>query len=130
MRGKRYGGSSIRNGSRLARSGRTVRDRSHAAASDDSTLNRYMPTMSSPPTSGEPEISAPMMSVYTGSRAEHVISGITIIVRMRSRRRSIVRVAMIAGIAHAKPDSIGTNARPCRFIDRMMRSIRYAIRAR
>ena len=60
----------------------------------------------------------------------HVISGTTIMVKMRSRRRSIVRVALIAGTAHAKPNSIGTNARPCRFIDRMMRSIRYATRAR
>ena len=65
-----------------------------------------------------------------GSRAEQVMSGTTIIVRMRSRRRSIVRVAITAGIAHAKPDSIGTNARPCRFMSRMMRSIRYATRAR
>ena len=53
-----------------------------------------------------------------------VMSGTTIIVRMRSRRRSIVRVAMTAGIAHAKPDSIGTNARPWRFIARITRSIR------
>jgi hypothetical protein len=37
--------------------------------------------------------------------AEHVISGTTIIVRMRSRRRSIVRVAVMAGTAHAKPNS-------------------------
>ena len=54
----------------------------------------------------------------------------TSIVRMRSRCRSMVRVAITAGTAHAKPDSIGTNARPDSFIVRMIRSIRYATRAR
>ena len=53
-----------------------------------------------------------------------------IIVTMRSRRRSMVRVAMTAGTAHAKPLSIGTKARPCRPSLRMTRSIRKAARAR
>ena len=55
-----------------------------------------------------------MISVYTGSRAAQVVSGTTIMTSIRSRRRSMVRVAMIAGIAQAKPESIGTKARPVR----------------
>src|SRR3990172_8699017 len=120
----------MRNGSRFPASGRTDRDITHAATSAVTTLKRYIPTISDARVSVEPGTNAAITSVYTGNRAEHVISGTTIMVRMRSRRRSIVRVARIAGTAHAKPDSIGTNARPCRFIDRMTRSIRYATRAR
>ena len=58
------------------------------------------------------------------------MKGVTMMVTNRSRRVSMVRVAMIAGTAQAKPESMGTKARPCRFIERMMRSIRYATRAR
>src|SRR4051812_42111959 len=126
----RYGGSSMMNGSRFALSGFTAFDITHAAISDVVTLNRYMATISIACVKRAPGISAAITSVYTGSRAEHVISGTTIIVRIRSRRRSIVRVAVIAGTAHAKPNSIGTNARPWRFIERITRSIRYATRAR
>src|SRR4051812_20471265 len=118
------------NGSRFALSGFTVFDITHAAASEVATLNAYIPTMSRPWVAREPGINAAMISVYTGSRAEHVISGTTSIVSRRSRRRSIVRVAVIAGTAHANPNSIGTNARPWRFIERITRSIRYATRAR
>jgi hypothetical protein len=57
------------------------------------------------------------------------MSGTTSIVSSRSRERSMVRVARIAGTAQAKPLSMGTNARPCRPMVRMMRSIRYATRA-
>ncbi len=63
MRGQRYGGSSIRNGSRFALSCLTVFDITHAATSAVSTLNRYMPTMSRPPTSASPLISVPITSV-------------------------------------------------------------------
>ena len=65
-----------------------------------------------------------MISVYTGSRAEQVVSGTTSMVSRRSRCRSMVRVARMAGTAQAKPDSMGTKARPCRFMLRMIRSIR------
>ena len=44
---------------------------------------------------------AAMISVYTGSRAEQVMMGTTIMVSMRSRYRSMVRVAMMAGMAQA-----------------------------
>ena len=63
MRGNRYGGSSIRNGSRFALSGFTVLLITQAAASAVITLNRYIPTMSRPCTTCEPGISAPMISV-------------------------------------------------------------------
>lgn len=53
-----------------------------------------------------------IISVYTGSRAEHVMSGVAIIVARRRRSLGIVRVAMIAGIAHAKAESITTKLRP------------------
>src|SRR5579864_5523947 len=118
------------NGSRFALSGLTVFDITHAATSDVTTLNAYIATISSAWVIRDAGISAPITSVYTGNRAEHVISGTTIIVRIRSRRRSIVRVAVIAGTAHAKPNSIGTNARPCRFICFITRSMRYVTRAR
>ena len=47
----------------------------------------------------------------------------------RSRCRSMVRVARIAGTAQAKPDIIGTKARPWSPIDFISRSIRKATRA-
>jgi hypothetical protein len=67
--------------------------------------------------------------VYTGSRAEQVMRGTTSIVSRRSLSRSMVRVARIAGMAQAKPDSIGTKARPCSPSACITRSIRYATRA-
>ena len=57
-----------------------------------------------------------MIRLYTGRRAEQVVSGTTSMVSRRSRFLSMVRVAMMAGTAQAKPDSIGTKARPCRFM--------------
>jgi hypothetical protein len=45
IRGARYGGSSITNGRRLARSGLTTRASTHAAASDVTRLNPYIPTI-------------------------------------------------------------------------------------
>jgi len=41
------------------------------------------------------------MSKYTGKRAEQLMSGATRIVTSRSFESSMVRVAMIPGIAHA-----------------------------
>ena len=82
-----------------------VRPRIPAASSATMVLNTYIATISSPCT-GKPRNfvganSAAISSVYTGSRAEQLISGRAIMVTMRSRRRSIVRVAMIAGTAQA-----------------------------
>ena len=57
---------------------------------------------------------APISSVYTGSRAEQVISGATMIVASRSRGLAMVRVAMMPGTAQAKLDSSGMKARPDR----------------
>ena len=44
---------------------------------------------------------APMSSVYTGSRAEQLMSGTTMMVANRSFGFSIVRVAMMPGTAQA-----------------------------
>ncbi|HET9989204.1 MAG TPA: hypothetical protein VFQ65_11805, partial [Kofleriaceae bacterium] len=57
-RGKRYGGSSMMNGSRFALRGLTVFDITHAATSDVTTLNAYMATMSRPCVAREPGINA------------------------------------------------------------------------
>ena len=65
---------------------------------------------------------------FTVQRAEQVNKGRTRMVTNRSRLDSMTRVDMMAGTAQAKPDSIGTNARPCRPIERIRRSIRNATR--
>ena len=116
--GRRYGGSSRISGTR-----RPLHHRAPEHARDERASSRSR-TRTSPPSRGPAPASQPnarvggnsaaMISVYTGSRAEHVISGITSMVSSRSRCRSMVRVARIAGTAQAKPESIGTNARPCR----------------
>ena len=46
-------------------------------------------------------MNAAMIKVYTGRRAEQVIKGAIRMVASRSRLLSIVRVAMMAGTAHA-----------------------------
>ena len=125
--GMRYGGSSSNSGTDGPR--RTVRPRTAAAARAMIVLNTYIATIRNPCTGNKPNTfeggnSAAMISVYTGRRAEQVMSGITIMVRKRSRLRSMVRVARMAGMAQAKPDSNGTKARPCRPRARMMRSMR------
>ena len=51
------------------------------------------------------------------------------IVANRSRRLSIVRVAIIPGIAHAKLDINGKNAFPCKPTRDISLSIRNAARA-
>ena len=68
--------------------------------------------------------------LYTGIRAEQVISGITMIVISRSRLSSMTRVAMIAGIAHACADSNGTKEFPGNPTRSMRRSITNAALAR
>jgi hypothetical protein len=50
--------------------------------------------------------------VYTGRRAEQVISGAIMMVSRRSRQLEIERVAMMPGTAQAKLDSSGMKERP------------------
>ncbi len=73
---------------------------------------------------------APISSAYTGSRAEHVISGATRMVTSRSRGSWIVRVAITPGMAQAKLDSSGMNERPDRPAPAIRRSSRNAARGR
>ena len=71
-----------------------------------------------------------MISAYTGSRAEQVISGAIMIVAKRSRGFWMVRVAMMPGIAQAKLDSKGMKARPDKPTLPMTRSSKNAARGR
>ena len=56
--------------------------------------------LTTPPTSRS-GMKAAMISAYTGSRAEQVISGAIMIVTSRSRGFWMVRAAMMPGIAQA-----------------------------
>ena len=49
---------------------------------------------------------------YTGSRALQLINGTTIIVARRSRLLLMLRVAMMLGMAQAKPPTSGMMLRP------------------
>ena len=71
-----------------------------------------------------------MTSAYTGSRAEHVISGAIMMVTRRSRALLMVRVAMMPGTAQAKLDSSGMNERPESPTVPITRSSRNAARGR
>src|SRR5882672_812178 len=71
---------------------------------------------------------APMSSAYTGRRALQDMNGATMIVVSRSRRLSIVRVAMMPGMAQANDDSSGMNARPDSPTLPMIRSMMNAAR--
>ncbi len=73
-------------------------------------------------------MNAPMMTVYTGSRAEQVISGAINIVVSRSFWSMIVRVAMMPGIAQAKDDKSGMKLCPDRPTPAIIRSITNAAR--
>ena len=77
-----------------------------------------------------PGMKAAITSAYTGSRAEQVMSGAIMIVARRSRRFGMVRAAMMPGIAQAKLDSSGMNARPERPTLPIRRSSRKAARGR
>ena len=83
-----------------------------------------------PKIGGWVENTVAIMSAYTGRRAEHEMNGVTRMVTMRSLVDSMVRVAMMAGTAHAKPDNSGTNARPCSPMPAIRRSRMKAARAR
>ena len=95
--------------------------------------SRYMPSIVTPPSLKKPNtrfsgMHAAMSSVYTGSLAEQLISGATRIVTSRSFLLSIVRVAMMPGIAQANELSIGMKLFPCRPTLLIKRSIKNAAR--
>jgi hypothetical protein len=94
----------------------------------------YKPNSTSPCRLNQPIVrfgmKAPMISAYTGRRAEQVISGAIMMVARRSRGFWIVRVAMMPGIAQAKLDSSGMKARPDRPTLPIRRSSRKAARGR
>jgi len=71
---------------------------------------------------------AAISTVYTGRRAEQLMSGATRMVAKRSCRVSMVRVAMMPGMAQAKEDSMGMKLLPCRPTRLISRSIRKAAR--
>ena len=72
---------------------------------------------------------APMSSAYTGSRALQLMNGAIMMVVNRSRRLSMLRVAMMPGIAQANDDISGMNERPDRPTLPMTRSMMNAARA-
>ena len=76
-----------------------------------------------------PGNSVAIISRYTGKRAEQLISGATRMVTRRSFAFSMVRVAMIPGIAHAYEPSSGMNDLPCNPTRLIGRSISAAARA-
>ena len=76
-----------------------------------------------------PGINTAIMRAYTGSRAEQLISGATRTVTKRSLRISMVRVAMMPGIAQAKEPRSGMNDFPWRPTRDMSRSMIKAARA-
>ena len=88
------------------------------------------PALKRPSTRASPANTTAVTSAYTGSRALQEIIGRVSMVISRSRRLSMVRVAITAGIAQAKPDSIGTNALPCSPTRPISRSMTNATRAR
>ena len=110
-----------------------VRRKTSAAAIAPMIPARYRPNSTSPcnPIPGPTlrgGMKAAMMTAYTGNRAEQVISGAIRIVVSRSLGSSIVRVAMMPGIAQAKDDSRGMNARPDNPTPAISRSIMKAAR--
>src|SRR5688572_5180097 len=78
----------------------------HAISNATTVPSRYMASNVSPASERKPRtvfegMHAAINTVYTGSLAEQLMSGATRIVTNRSLGDSIVRVAMIPGIAHA-----------------------------
>ena len=71
-----------------------------------------------------------MSITYTGRRAEQLVMGAMSVVISRSRALSIVRVAMMPGMAQAYELSSGTNALPFRPTPDIRRSIMKDTRAR
>ena len=90
----------------------SVRLNSQAMPSAPTTPRTYMPVRVRPFLSALPPMQAAISTVYTGRRAEQLINGATRIVASRSLGVSIVRVAMIPGIAQANDESIGMKLFP------------------
>ena len=90
--------------------------------------SRYIISKVSP---GQPlrcGMQAAMSTVYTGRRAEQLMSGATKIVAKRSWRVSMVRVAMMPGMAQANDESMGMKLLPCSPTRLIRRSIKKAAR--
>ena len=107
---------------------------SHAMARATTMPSRYIASMVNPCRPNTPAkrfggMHAAMSSVYTGSRAEQLINGATRMVTSRSLGVSMVRAAMIPGMAQANELSIGMKLFPCSPTLLMRRSIRKAARA-
>ncbi len=98
---------------------------------EDVMLKIYIAVRINPPSHGLSEgIRNAISKAYTGSLALQLISGMRNIVRNLSLLFAIVRVAIIAGIAHANPERRGTNDFPFKpILDRGL-SISIAPRAR
>ena len=60
------------------------------------------------------EKNVPAIMIYIGSLAEQLMKGSIIMVMMRDRRLSMVRVAITAGTLQPKPMISGMNDLPCR----------------
>ena len=128
--GRRYDGSSITNTGGAPRS--SVRFSVSATSGATVKPIMYIANSTSPGShAADPgfAMNAPMSRMYTGSRAEQLISGATRMVASRSRRFSMTRVAMIPGTAHATLDSMGMNDFPLRPHRLITRSMRNAARA-
>ena len=127
----RYGGSSITYSGRPPLS--AVRLSTHATLMAAAMPRKYIANSVMPGRVTKPThrlgTKAPMSSAYTGNRALHDMNGAIMMVASRSRRLSMLRVAMMPGIAHANEESSGMNDRPERPTRLMMRSMMNAARA-
>ena len=74
-------------------------------------------------------ITSAIKTVYTGSRAEQVMKGVTKMVNNRSRGFSMLRAAMMAGMAHALALTMGTTLLPLNPKGRSTRSSMNTTRA-
>src|SRR3954449_9439237 len=113
--GSRYGGSSRTSGGVGAL--RIVCFRIHATQIATTMPRTYIPRINNAPTEINPktflpEKKAAIIKVYIGKRAEQLMKGAIMMVARRSFGFSIVRVAMIPGMAQAKELSNGMNALP------------------
>src|SRR5260370_31124643 len=106
----------------------------HAISSATTMPSRYIDSIVKPLSFINPSTvmfgtNAAISNAYTGKRHEQLISGATKIVTSRSLGLSIVRVAMMPGIAQANELSIGIKLLPCSPTLLINLSIRKAARA-
>ncbi len=105
--------------------------KTHAVAAAATTPRTYSDSMIPPRAKALYDAKkVPMRSRYTGRRAEQLMNGATKIVARRSLRFSIVRAAMMPGMAQAKLLSMGMKLLPCNPTLARSRSMRNAARAR